>query len=140
MKQLAIRVCTEADLEMLAVLNKHLIEDEQHDNTMNAAQLKERMRSFIANDYIAYTFEDRAVVIGYALVDHSRQPLYLRQFFICREHRRMGYGTAAFESLLNHLNSESLDIEVLHHNERGYQFWKSLGFVERSVYMRRKSD
>lgn len=135
---LTLRVGTEEDLELLAKLNKQLIEDERHDNTMNIEQLKVRMRQFIRTDYNAYLFEREDEMIGYALVDHTKKPLYVRQFFICRDQRRKRYGKLAFEMLLERLDTGDVDIEVMHGNETGYAFWKSLGFIERSVYMRMK--
>jgi ribosomal protein S18 acetylase RimI-like enzyme len=133
---LSIRICSDEDLDLLAVLNKQLIEDEQNDNSMTAKQLKERLRTFIHGDYKAYLFEERGETIGYALVDHMRQPLYLRQFFISRNCRRRGYGKSAFEMLLEFLGTRNIDIEVMYWNSHGYGFWKSLGFRERSIYMR----
>lgn len=127
---------TEADLDLLALLNKQLIEDEKHDNKMDVEQLKARMRLFISIDYRAYIIKKGQDVVGYALVDITRKPLYLRQFFICREFRRQGYGTAAFNKLMETLGASAIDIEVLSWNERGRSFWKSLGFCERSIYMR----
>lgn len=128
--------CTDDDLDRLALMNKQLIEDEKHDNPMNVDQLRARMREFIHTDYKAYTFVEGDDVVGYALVNHRQHPLYLRQFFISREYRRSGYGKRAFEKLLVALNTSAIDIEVMYWNEAGYGFWKSLGFKERSVYMR----
>jgi len=81
MAELTIRICSDIDLDLLAALNKQLIE-EQHDNEMNFEQLKERMRNFIHTDYKAYKFEEHGETVGYALVNHTKQPLYLRHFFI----------------------------------------------------------
>ncbi|MOA53967.1 Acetyltransferase (GNAT) family protein [compost metagenome] len=103
---------------------------------MTIDQLKERMKTFIHTDYIAYTFEEYDQVIGYALVNHTKQPLYLRHFFICRNSRRKGYGKLAFARLLEALSTTVIDIEVMHWNHAGLSFWKSLGFRERSIYMR----
>lgn len=136
MSGLIVRTCGEESLDLLAELNKQLIEDEKHDNPMSLAQLKERMRAFLQTDYKAYLFVEQNEVRGYALVNHERRPLYLRQFFICRASRREGYGRAAFEKLLLALDAKEIDLEVLHGNERGYQFWQAMGFEERSVYMR----
>jgi hypothetical protein len=47
MNSLTIRACSFEDVDHLATMNKQLIEDEQHDNKMNAEQLKERMRAFM---------------------------------------------------------------------------------------------
>jgi len=136
MSDLTIRICSHEDLELLAALNKQLIEDEGHDNAMSIEQLKERMKAFINTDYYAYAFECKGEIIGYALVNHIRQPLYVRQFFISRNSRRSGYGKWAFNKLLELLHTNKVDIEVMAGNHRGYAFWKSLGFKERSVYMR----
>ena len=119
-------------------MNKQLIEDEKHDNKMNVEQLKERMNIFISSDYNAYFFYNESDIVGYALVNIKQNPLYLRQFFICREYRRRGIGKLAFKKLLQLLESNTIDIEVMVWNERGKCFWKSLGFEERSIYMRYK--
>ncbi|GGD82037.1 GNAT family N-acetyltransferase [Paenibacillus nasutitermitis] len=136
MNELCIQTCSNEDLDLLAVLNKQLIEDEQYDNQMNMEQLKERMQGFINTDYNAYLFKEKNEIKGYALINHAREPLYLRQFFICRDSRRQGYGKTAFTKLIDLLGTHQIDIEVMSWNERGHQFWKSLGFNERSVYMR----
>lgn len=136
MEDLKIRVCTDDDLDMLAVLNKQLIEDEMHDNKMNVEQLRERMKGFIHTDYKAYIFEDGSRTIGYALVDHSRKPLYLRQFFICRDVRRKGYGRVALNKLLEFIDADVIDLEVLSWNTGGIGFWRAMGFKDRSIYMR----
>lgn len=139
MDTLSVDPCTTEHLELLAILNKQLIEDEQHDNPMNVEQLRIRMDGFLTGGYQAYLFKANDRIKGYALVDHQKQPLYLRQFFICRDCRREGLGRMAFAKLLETLNTDSIEIDVLHLNQRGVAFWKSLGFVERSIRMRRGS-
>lgn len=136
MEELTVRICLDDDLDLLAELNKQLIEDEKHDNKMDLNQLKERMKAFIHTSYKAYLFEQNGDVKGYALIDHIRQPLYLRHFFICRHCRRGGYGKEAFWQLTKLIRTSNIDIEVMHWNEAGRRFWASLGFKERSVYMR----
>lgn len=136
MDKLRIVQGTEEHVELLAKMNKELIEDEQHENPMNVGQLAERMRGFLRSTYKAYLFEAGGDVKGYALVDHSQQPLYLRQFFICRHCRREGWGRAGFHLLLRELGTDRIDIDVLAWNTRGRRFWESLGFAERSIRMR----
>ena len=131
-----VRVCDDSDLDALAFLNKQLIEDENHDNTMGIDQLKARMQAFIHSGYVAYLFENNGEIIGYALADHGRNPIYLRQFFICRNVRRRGFGRRAFRELTGLLRSNTLEVEVLSWNEAGIGFWKSLGFEERSICLR----
>ncbi len=138
MDNIVVSLCTYEALDALAKMNKQLIEDEKHDNKMSEEQLKERMNKFISSDYNAYFFERGSDVVGYALVNNRQNPPYLRHFFICREFRRRGYGKLAFENLLKLLGADTIDIEVMVWNEPGKGFWKSLGFEERSIYMRFK--
>lgn len=135
-KPVGIRTCSKDDISLLAEMNKQLIEDENYDIKFTIEQLKSRMLEFIESDYKAYIFEKDGKVKGYALINHTSKPLYLRHFFICRECRRDGYGSAAFYKLLDFLETDRIDIEVMYWNERGYKFWQSLGFKERSIYMR----
>jgi GNAT superfamily N-acetyltransferase len=94
------------------------------------------MRAFLSGDYVAYFYKVGSETAGYALVRTSVTPKYLRQFFICREHRRKGYGTAFFRELLEALGERAIDIDVLYWNEAGIRFWESLGFQPRSIAMR----
>lgn len=140
MADILIKPCTEHDLSLLAVFNKQLIEDEQHDNPMNIDQLKERMMIFLESDYQAFFFIRDHQIVGYALLNLSHNPFYLRQFFILREHRRRGYGKESFLLLLDYLKADTVDLDVLSWNHTGKKFWSSLGFEERSICMRYIKD
>ena len=131
-----IKKCSLSDVEELAQLNKQLIEDEKSDNTMNIEELKARMHGFLENDYAAYFFMEENKIIGYALVRHTSNPMYLRQFYIDRNFRRQGKGRATLKVLLKELKTDKIDIEVLSWNESAIKFWESCGFIERSRYMR----
>lgn len=131
-----IKKCTLEDIPKLALLNKQLIDDEKSNNTMSIKELEERMHEFIITEYDAYFFMNQSTVVGYALVKNTCNPLYLRQFLIDRNYRKMHYGTSAFHALMAHLNVKHIDIEVLPWNEPGIRFWESLGFRELSRYMR----
>ncbi|MBO4477342.1 MAG: GNAT family N-acetyltransferase [Lachnospiraceae bacterium] len=131
-----IRKCTLQDIHRLAEMNKCLIEDERSSNPMNLEQLTDRMRMFLETEYDAYLFVEDDATVGYALVRRTVSPLYLRQFYIVREFRRRHYGQEAFRALLEHLRTDTIDIEVLPWNERGLKFWRSLGFTETCIAMR----
>jgi len=131
-----IRKCTAEDCPRLAEMNKWLIDDEKSGNPMNLEQLQERMKGFLSGEYHAYFFTDDEAVIGYALVRHTSDPLYLRQFFIDREYRRQKYGKRAFQALMAYLDVETIDIDVLPWNHAGVSFWKSCGFEETCISMR----
>ena len=133
-----ILVCKSNDVAELAQLNRMLIEDEKAANTMTLPQLEQRMAEFLTSDYQAFFFEADGKHVGYALVHLTSDPPYLRQFFISREYRRLGYGKSAFFALLDHLQIREIDIDVYAWNDRGIAFWKSLGFSERCYNMRFK--
>lgn len=131
-----IKTCTITDVPALALLNKQLIEDEKSNNPMSIAELEERMEGFLKTDYKAYFFLQEETVIGYALVNHSRNPLYLRQFLIKREYRKQHYGSKAFQLLIDFLAVKNLDLEVLPWNQAGLAFWQSCGLQEISRTLR----
>lgn len=66
LQEMSVELCsdTDEDLSLLAVMNKQLIEDEQHDNPMSAEELKDRMKTFLATDYSAYFFMCNASFYG----------------------------------------------------------------------------
>ena len=131
-----IRECNNQDVPQLAVMNKHLIEDEKSNNPMSIEELEQRMQGFLSSDYKAYLFVEDESVLGYALVRHTSTPRYLRQFYIKREFRRQHYGKTAFELLMKYIQADTIDIDVLPWNERGRLFWKSCGFEETCISMR----
>ena len=133
-----IRECNNQDVPQLAVMNKHLIEDEKSNNPMRVEELEQRMQGFLSSDYKAYLFVEDESVLGYALVRHTSTPLYLRQFYIKREFRRQHYGKMAFELLMKYIQADAINIDVLPWNERGRLFWKSCGFEETCISMRYK--
>jgi N-acetylglutamate synthase-like GNAT family acetyltransferase len=132
-----INECSMADIETLAELNKMLIEDEKSDNKMNAAQLKERMKDFLNNGYKAYYFvRDNGDIVGYALCDFTKDPLYLRQFFVKREERGKKLGKEFFKKLVEHIQRNDIEIDVYEWSETGKKFWESVGFEKRYIHMR----
>ena len=131
-----IRECNNQDVPQLAVMNKHLIEEEKSNNPMSVEELEQRMLGFLNSEYKAYLFMEDKTVLGYALVRHTSTPFYLRQFYIKREFRRQHYGKTAFEQLMKYIQADTIDMDVLPWNERGRLFWKSCGFEETCISMR----
>lgn len=134
--KVSVTRATPEDAGLIAAMNKQLIEDERHENPMTVAELTERMRGWLESDYAAFLFKAELNTMGYALINTKEQPAYLRQFFIARDQRRQGLGTAAFRALCETFGESALDLDVLAWNQNAIAFWKSLGFAERSVRMR----
>lgn len=129
--------CGEEDLALLALLNKELFEDESNDNIPSIEVLKGRMKDALDRDSEAYFFVEQGEVVGYALVKTQVSPYYLSHFYICRDYRKKHLGTTAFSMLINELKTDAIDLDVFCWNRRGREFWKSLGFTERAIMMRR---
>jgi ribosomal protein S18 acetylase RimI-like enzyme len=105
---------------------------------MDISQLKERMAGFLINGYKALFIKNEDNVIGYILCDMTKNPIYLRQFFIKREERRKHYGKEAFYKLKSYLNVDEIEIDVYLWNETGIKFWESLGFKGQYIRMKQK--
>jgi predicted acetyltransferase len=132
------RECMLKDVTLLAEMNKYLIEDEKANNSMGIIQLENRMADFLVNGYKAFFFIVNEEIVGYALCDMTKEPIYLRQFFIKRDERRKHYGQIAFEKLLEKISIREIEIDVLPWNETGIKFWEKMGFIEQWKRMRYK--
>jgi GNAT superfamily N-acetyltransferase len=134
---LLIRPANEADLPLLAQMNKRLIEDEGSRNPMSIDRLADRMRGWLLGDWQVKLFATDAGVVGYAVYQPRRDEyfpdqtiVHLRQFYIERETRGQGLGTAAFRALAaEHFPPDCrVVIDALASNPRGYDFWRHVGF------------
>lgn len=132
--KLEISPCT--DTALLSVLCREMMEDEPSDAIPANEEICRRMEAFLAAGDIAYLFTTGGQTAGYALVIAQRSPVYLRHFYISRTHRRKGYGTQAFQLLLQTLGAREMDLDVFVWNARGQAFWQSLGFEPRATIMR----
>lgn len=130
---------TKRDCPRLAVLNRRLIEDEQHRNTMTLAELEQRMAGWLEGDYRAVIFSRAGTVLGYALYRREPEWFYLRQFFVDRDYRRQGIGRTAIKWLMENAwqGGRRVRIEVLVDNNRGISFWHAVGFTEYSLTLER---
>ena len=136
------RIAAINDLSLLAELNRQLIQDEGHRNSMTLSDLEERMGAWLAGDYTAILFEEGSESMAYALYRTESDGVYLRQFFVSREHRRKGYGRQAIEILASEVWAPGLRVtlEILVDNRRALDFWKHTGFSEYAITFERMLD
>jgi len=134
------RRCTPADAEVLGVLNAQLSEDEGAAVATPSAYL-ERARDWLTTGrYEAAIAEAGTEPVGYVVWrrDPDYGDVYVRQFFVARDHRSRGLGRALFEEAAQEFwDGEVLRLDVYDSNPRGGAFWESLGFVAYSRLMRR---
>ena len=118
-------------------MNVELLEDEDYDVPLPDQTLADRMQHFLQSDqsdFRVFVFQSDDAddkIAGYAVMDTSKRPCYLRQFYIARSNRRHGYGRMAFTQICAELGVDQMDVEVMAWNDAGKQFWRSLGFVHR---------
>ena len=141
-RMMTYRMATINDLSLLAELNRQLIQDEGHRNPMTLSDLAERMGGWLAGEYTAILFEEGSEWVAYALYRPEADGVYLRQFFVSREHRRRGYGRQAMEILASEVWAPGLRVtlEVLVDNHRALDFWKRAGFNEYAMTFERTLD
>lgn len=132
--------CREAgseDCALLGRMNYQLIRDEGHGNPMTEEELAGRMRDWLSGGaYRALIFERAGVPSAYALFRaEADASIYLRQFFVARECRREGVGTAAIQLLFRDVfpKGARVTVEVLAKNAAGREFWRAAGFTAYSL-------
>ena len=130
---LTVRLARLGECALLGQFNAQLIRDERHENAMTSAELAERMREWLADDYRACLFETKAGPVGYALFRDLPECVHLRHFFVVPECRGIGLGRRAFHCTRAEFFpvDKRILVEVLSWNAAGLAFWKSLGFGER---------
>ncbi len=133
-----------SDCAILAEMNHQLIRDEGHRNPMTEPELAERMRGWLSGGrYRAILFEEGGSPVAYALFRAEPDAsIYLRQFFVAREHRRQGVGSQAVATLLGEVFPAGVRVtlDVLAHNDAGASFWAEAGFQRYSVCLERFSQ
>ena len=123
------------DADLLGEMNRRLIQDEGHRNAMTIPELQQRMRDWLAGEYQAFLFENAGCAVAYALFCEEPSHVYLRQFFVERDHRRQGFGGEAIRILRNQFwpIGKRLTVDVLSANQGGIAFWKKIGYREYAV-------
>jgi GNAT superfamily N-acetyltransferase len=123
---------TTADVPLLAMMNQQLIHDEGHRNRMTLPELEQRMGKWLGREYEAVIFSENGEERGYALYRRDPNWIYLRQFFVRREHRRKGIGRAAMPWLRTNAwkGAPRIRVEALVGNAAALAFWRSLGFAD----------
>jgi len=99
---------------------------------MTVLELEQRMQSWLSSEYRAVLFEDDGEVVAYALYREQVEEIYLRQLFVARHRRSQGIGRHAVEILRSQVwpTNKRLTVEVLVANQRGVNFWRSVGYAD----------
>jgi ribosomal protein S18 acetylase RimI-like enzyme len=118
-----------SDVEQLAVLNKHLIEDERHPNPMNVQQLAQRMSGWLQGEYTCYLVTEDRRTVAYCLFRDDGEYYYMRQLFVERANRRRHIATRLLDWMFQNVwTDKKVRLDVLSHNEDAIAFYKAYGF------------
>lgn len=136
------RKAVDADVPLLADINRQLIEDEWDGGGMSIERLEARMRRWLEEgDYRAILFIENGQTVAYSLVsvDDEDDSAFIRHFFVLREHRGGGVGKRAIALLMAEIipPSARVTLDVLASNVGGHHFWRSVGFQDYAIRMER---
>jgi GNAT superfamily N-acetyltransferase len=135
------RPCTPLDAPALGRFNAQLAEDEGAPSLGPTSFYVERMRTWLSQGrYQAALAWAQDEPVAYALWrdDPDYADIFVRQFFVAREHRGRGMGQRLFEQAVRQFwDGRPLRLDVYDSNPRGAAFWARLGFAPYSRLMRR---
>ena len=132
------------DLSKIARWNTELHEDEGS-TPMSVADAESRLRAWLLEDkFDGAIFEVDGEEVGYILYERreaspeerdSKPAIYVRQFYIARDHRRQGIGSLAFRRFKakHGMGEVRLVLDVKATNPLGQRFWEQLGFVPQHI-------
>jgi GNAT superfamily N-acetyltransferase len=134
-----LRLAIAEDLELLARWNAQLIQDQDHEYRASHDELAARLAAWLAGDYTAAIAQVDREPVAYLLWRCDTNDVFLRQFFVSRRWRRRGLGRAIMEQAVGQFwAGQRIVLDVLSRNDRGQAFWRSIGFGDYSVRLRRE--
>src|ERR1700733_7013131 len=92
---LTLRPATVDDLPLLTTLNQQLIEDQEYDSPASRDELEQRMLRWISGKYQVGIFDIDGTAAAYSVWREDEEELYVRHFFVSRDHRRARVGQRA---------------------------------------------
>ncbi len=75
-------------------------------------------------------------VVGFAIIDTTRQPFSLKYFYASRNFRRSGMKVLDFSKLIDLLDTDALEVKINARNNSSRLFWETFGFKEQFVSLR----
>ena len=117
------------DIDLLAGMNKRLIEDERHPNPMTVSELADRMRGWLESGYRCIIAWNSTIALGYCLHREEDRYYYMRQLYTERDYRHRGVATALLNWMFqHHWTDKPVRLDVFAHNEAALALYKSYGF------------
>jgi len=134
-------LCDAHDAEVLGAMNAHLSVDEGGELVGPLPVYVARMRDWLETGrYQAAIARRGDEALAYLLWrdDQDYGDIFIRQYFVARDHRGAGLGRALFERAVSQFwPGRPLRLDVYDSNPRGRAFWEKTGFAPYSRLMRR---
>ena len=113
----------------LGALNKELIADEGHGNSMSTPELVERMRVWLNGSYECYGVVRNNELVAYCLYRDDGDFFYIRQLFTARHVRNQGLASKLIDHLeSNLLREKPIRLEVIVSNGQAKTFYENRGY------------
>lgn len=136
---LKIRRARREDIDVLASLNKQLVEDEENRFQPDHGELAARMAGWLAGvEWLVDAFTDATgEIVGFLVHGRRFNPaapggdeIYIRLFAVDRARRREGIGKTAINLFLKERCEPGVRVmlDVLETNPAGQRFWRQAGF------------
>ena len=124
------RTATEADLDILVMMNQQLIEDEKDTLTLTNEEGRKNFQQWLQDPkyQVIVACHDQEIV-AYAACRDDSEFTYLRHFFVARSARRQGVGRRFIAQLSQQITpNKPIRLNVLHQNPDAVAFYKACGF------------
>ena len=141
---MTFRFANGSDLPVVAQMNRELLQSERLASDPSECELLDRLAKWMTEGQRIILFDSESQPVGYALFSFGErlgeQLVYLRHFFIRKEHRRKGYGRKAMEHLESEIWPRGVPVYVDTNsgNRVALEFWKSLHFEVFSLTLVRR--
>jgi GNAT superfamily N-acetyltransferase len=136
----AFREASADDLDLLALMNAELLEYELG-SAPPVERLRAQLESFFAQGAKATLVTILGMPAGYALHTEREDLMFLQHFLIRSPWRGMGLGTAFLKYLEEGLASpKPIQVEALLSNGKGLAFWRSRGFGDFYMGLRKNPE
>ena len=134
------RAASADDLDLLALMNSELLEYELG-SSPPVERLRALLESFFAQGAKATILTLCGMPAGYAVHTEGPELLFLQHFLIWSPWRGQGLGTAFLKYLEEGLASpKPIQVEALLSNGKGLAFWRSRGFGDFYMGLRKNPE
>jgi len=139
--EIQYRCATVSDVPLLARMHRQSVEDECGKPYPSLSECEAEIERCLGGKGEAILFQVGGADVGYTLFQREPEGIFLRHFFVCREHRRQGIGRTAIQWLITEAWQRPARVRLVVHvkNAAGHTFWRVVGFSDWLIDMKMES-